>query len=100
MGNFHWTLGEPELAKAQYTEGRRLAIANNASKHPLAAANTYKLGYLKFYEAAQSPESVPIGDFSNLLNQQSAYFNQKVLEEAVYATQVPDDSSLTLIVLF
>lgn len=83
MGNFHWTLGEPELAKAQYMEVRRLMIANNASKHPLAAASTYKLGYLKFHEAAQSPASVPTADLSNLLNQQSTCFNQKLLEEAI-----------------
>ena len=83
MGNFHWTLGEPRLARFHYTESKNLLDFNKASKHPLAAADLFKLGYLKFHEARKGPSLTNVEDLSTLSINDSEPFNQPLLEEAM-----------------
>lgn len=83
MGSYHWTLGEPELAKFHYTESYRIRSQNNASRHPNTAARLFKLGYLKFYEAGKVYSATSVPDVNTLSNIDSDLFNQSLLEEAM-----------------
>jgi hypothetical protein len=83
MGNFHWNLGEPQLAEVHYTKSKLLLDLNKASKHPLAAANKFKLGYLKYHEAQKGAALTSPVDLSTLSNTDSGLCNQTQLEEAM-----------------
>ncbi len=87
MGNFNWTTRNLPVSKTHFEETVRLMAVNNAKKHPLVAASTFKLGYLRYFEAATEPLQ-PETDLSCLSTRDAGGFNQALLKQAMFAYQL------------